>query len=558
NPKLKKACLTVRAAAAAAVPRANPAITSNARLPGQDAGMMSVHSHPAITGMHLQQIQHPFGRNGRTQSAPCFMEDFVINNGMHTPALVQEPELHFSTLNTSSSSSSPPPSSEASGGHNAALNWVPNRDFPDTVSGTGGAAPHSQIPKQPPAGSRGAAPSSKPAAPVPGEGGGDEMEVVKMEVPSMRPVPSDCSMPGMVRAPAEQLESWTSPSPPPNLWGDSPPPEVMTTADWAAVSNDNVEGMGYSDEGSLPRFLDDTELEDSSAELRLLPKHLHHGMTKSESMPDLTLAGKTRLMSRLNSFESSLDYEDDLSGELSVLSSDLAFDENDDEEQSELLGTALPGGLMDLEMVRGMTATPLDDMVKGLFDYVDESSGSGIPAPIAVQPMEQLSVKPEPMDENASGLSHMEAVGEASSLKDSGGSVLEVARASLGSRAQREVALEVSSKRVSRIMANRLSAAKSRVKKLQHTAELENRVKELQNHLAGLRPKVEGMQTQVASQTKENGALKQRLQGAHEQKKVQDHQHEALREELQRLQSRKEGGGCSTDMNDCAQSTRDN
>lgn len=38
----------------------------------------------------------------------------------------------------------------------------------------------------------------------------------------------------------------------------------------------------------------------------------------------------------------------------------------------------------------------------------------------------------------------------------------------------------LSAKRVSRIMANRLSAAKSRVKKLQHTADLEGRVKELQ------------------------------------------------------------------------------
>jgi hypothetical protein len=38
----------------------------------------------------------------------------------------------------------------------------------------------------------------------------------------------------------------------------------------------------------------------------------------------------------------------------------------------------------------------------------------------------------------------------------------------------------LTAKRVSRIMANRLSAAKSRVKKLQHTADLEGRVRELQ------------------------------------------------------------------------------
>lgn len=81
----------------------------------------------------------------------------------------------------------------------------------------------------------------------------------------------------------------------------------------------------------------------------------------------------------------------------------------------------------------------------------------------------------------------------------------------------------LSAKRVSRIMANRLSAAKSRVKKLQHTAELEGRVKQLQNGIEDIRPKVHSLQKQHNSLQVENSGLKLRLTKLQERKNQQVH-----------------------------------
>jgi len=95
----------------------------------------------------------------------------------------------------------------------------------------------------------------------------------------------------------------------------------------------------------------------------------------------------------------------------------------------------------------------------------------------------------------------------------------------------------LSAKRVSRIMANRLSAAKSRVKKLQHTAELEGRVKQLQNGIEDIRPKVHSLQKQHNSLQVENSGLKLRLTKLQERKNQQETSIAKLQEEIRQLSS---------------------
>eukprot|EP00850_Spirogloea_muscicola_P006148 SM000029S10443 [mRNA] locus=s29:155748:156430:- [translate_table: standard] len=66
-------------------------------------------------------------------------------------------------------------------------------------------------------------------------------------------------------------------------------------------------------------------------------------------------------------------------------------------------------------------------------------------------------------------------------------------------------------KRAKRILANRQSAQRSRVRKLQYISELEKRVNLLQQEIAALTPQVLFLDRQRASLGAENGFLKQRL-----------------------------------------------
>eukprot|EP00850_Spirogloea_muscicola_P025888 SM004692S16804 [mRNA] locus=s4692:96:776:- [translate_table: standard] len=66
-------------------------------------------------------------------------------------------------------------------------------------------------------------------------------------------------------------------------------------------------------------------------------------------------------------------------------------------------------------------------------------------------------------------------------------------------------------KRAKRILANRQSAQRSRVRKLQYISELEKRVNLLQQEIAALAPQVLFLDRQRASLGAENGFLKQRL-----------------------------------------------
>ncbi|GMI65523.1 hypothetical protein HRI_000221600 [Hibiscus trionum] len=90
-------------------------------------------------------------------------------------------------------------------------------------------------------------------------------------------------------------------------------------------------------------------------------------------------------------------------------------------------------------------------------------------------------------------------------------------------------------KRVKRILANRQSAQKSRVRKLQYISELERSVTKLQTEVSALSPRVTFLDRQRLMLTVENSALKQRIAALAQDKIFKDAHQEALKKEIERL-----------------------
>ncbi|CAI9754971.1 unnamed protein product [Fraxinus pennsylvanica] len=90
-------------------------------------------------------------------------------------------------------------------------------------------------------------------------------------------------------------------------------------------------------------------------------------------------------------------------------------------------------------------------------------------------------------------------------------------------------------KRIKRILANRKSAQRSRVRKLQYILELERSVTTLQNEVSALSPKVAFLDHQRLLLTVDNGALKQRIAALAQDKIFKDAHQEALKKEIERL-----------------------
>ncbi|KAG4177214.1 hypothetical protein ERO13_A11G286800v2 [Gossypium hirsutum] len=90
-------------------------------------------------------------------------------------------------------------------------------------------------------------------------------------------------------------------------------------------------------------------------------------------------------------------------------------------------------------------------------------------------------------------------------------------------------------KRVKRILANRQSAQRSRVRKLQYISELERSVTTLQTEVSTLSPRVAFLDHQRVVLTVENGALKQRIAALAQDKIFKDAHQEALKKEIERL-----------------------
>ncbi|KAG0491799.1 hypothetical protein HPP92_005197 [Vanilla planifolia] len=90
-------------------------------------------------------------------------------------------------------------------------------------------------------------------------------------------------------------------------------------------------------------------------------------------------------------------------------------------------------------------------------------------------------------------------------------------------------------KRVKRILANRQSAQRSRVRKLQYISELERSVTTLQTEVSALSPRVAFLDHQRSILTVGNSHLKQRIAALAQDKIFKDAHQEALKKEIERL-----------------------
>ncbi|KAL3503157.1 hypothetical protein ACH5RR_037606 [Cinchona calisaya] len=93
----------------------------------------------------------------------------------------------------------------------------------------------------------------------------------------------------------------------------------------------------------------------------------------------------------------------------------------------------------------------------------------------------------------------------------------------------------VDPKRVKRILANRQSAQRSRVRKLQYISELERSVTTFQTEVSALSPRVAFLDHQRMILNVDNSALKQRIAALTQDKIFKDAHQEALRKEMERL-----------------------
>ncbi|KAK8545649.1 hypothetical protein V6N12_026479 [Hibiscus sabdariffa] len=90
-------------------------------------------------------------------------------------------------------------------------------------------------------------------------------------------------------------------------------------------------------------------------------------------------------------------------------------------------------------------------------------------------------------------------------------------------------------KRVKRILANRQSAQRSRVRKLQYISQLERSVTSLQSEVSALSPRVAFLDHQRLLLNVDNSALKQRIAALAQDKIFKDAHQEALKNEIERL-----------------------
>ncbi|TXG55073.1 hypothetical protein EZV62_020329 [Acer yangbiense] len=93
----------------------------------------------------------------------------------------------------------------------------------------------------------------------------------------------------------------------------------------------------------------------------------------------------------------------------------------------------------------------------------------------------------------------------------------------------------VDPKRVKRILANRQSAQRSRVRKLQYISELERSVSSLQAEVSVLSPRVAFLDHQRLLLNVDNSTLKQRIAALAQDKIFKDAHQEALKREIERL-----------------------
>lgn len=96
--------------------------------------------------------------------------------------------------------------------------------------------------------------------------------------------------------------------------------------------------------------------------------------------------------------------------------------------------------------------------------------------------------------------------------------------------------LNVDTKRIKRVVANRQSAQRSRIRKLHYISELEGSVTALEVEVSILSPQVAFLDHRRATLNIDNSALKERIAALVQEKIFMDEHSEALKTELQRLE----------------------
>ncbi|XP_047057500.1 basic leucine zipper 2-like [Lolium rigidum] len=159
------------------------------------------------------------------------------------------------------------------------------------------------------------------------------------------------------------------------------------------------------------------------------------------------------------------------------------------------------------------------------FDRLDDDQlmsmfSDHLAAPPTTQQQQQASAS-SPSDHN--------------SINDDKGDTEEAQSDSNGDGRQTSSPATADPKRVKRILANRQSAQRSRVRKLQYISELERSVTSLQTEVSALSPRVAFLDHQRSLLTLGNSHLKQRIAALAQDKIFKDAHQEALKKEIERL-----------------------
>ncbi|KAJ0971837.1 hypothetical protein J5N97_019796 [Dioscorea zingiberensis] len=175
-----------------------------------------------------------------------------------------------------------------------------------------------------------------------------------------------------------------------------------------------------------------------------------------------------------------------------------------------------------------------DQLISMFPDDVPPSSGNSA-APLSsstpTSPSDHNSINDEKPSALSSEQQAVNEVEEAQSLCKSEPQVHPAAQPAAAAAEQQIV----DPKRVKRILANRQSAQRSRVRKLQYISELERSVTSLQTEVSALSPRVAFLDHQRSVLTVGNSHLKQRIAALAQDKIFKDAHQEALKKEIERL-----------------------
>ncbi|XP_020577554.1 basic leucine zipper 6-like [Phalaenopsis equestris] len=176
------------------------------------------------------------------------------------------------------------------------------------------------------------------------------------------------------------------------------------------------------------------------------------------------------------------------------------------------------------------------------FDRIDDdqlimSMFSNDPQPSSTPPSDQQSIFEQDKQNTTNATSGVDQSEEQSASNNAETPLVGVAvKPAVTSSAAKTPRHIVDPKRVKRILANRQSAQRSRVRKLQYIVDLEKNVATLEAEIAVLKPQVASIDQRRSALSAGNSQLKQRIAALAQDKIFKDAQTEALKKEVERLQ----------------------